>query len=250
MVLSYTDSSSRITYEFQDRIPTRRVAKGRVNLAALSLYGFYRNAVYNSYREKPDLAQDIKQRKPEFVTQENGIYQEPLYHYSVIASLGAMKEWQDPRQNMHVYTAYEMIEGKKHRIGFAHFQETKVDGRDVVYIAQAGVETRGKGIGRHLMESILSHYPAGTEFYILTRVFNTDAINLYGKRLGFKSIDEKEIHELGYDERYCGYRHTTTQEEIAGIKARQIENTSTMHYLDLDQENTDSSACTYRMAAL
>ncbi|ARH01140.1 hypothetical protein [Legionella micdadei] len=71
------------------------------------------------------------------------------------------------------------------------------------------------------MECILSHYPAGTQFYILTRVFNTDAKNLYGKRLGFEPIEEKEVSDLGYDARYCGFKHTTTVAEVEAIKARQ-----------------------------
>ncbi len=91
-----------------------------------------------------------------------------------------------------------------------------------MYIAQAGVQSRGAGIGRHLMECVLSRYPAGTEFYILTRVFNSDAKGLYEKRLGFKPIEDEEIIALGYDDRYCGFKHRTSPEEIDAIKSRQL----------------------------
>ncbi len=247
MALTYSDSSKQIIYEFQDRISTRKVAKDKINLAALSLYGFYRKTVYDSYRQNSGLSDDIKTRKPEFKTHEEGIYQEPLYHYSIAASLGAMLEWQDPTKNMHTYTAYEISEDKKHRIGFAHFQETRFQERQVVYIAQAGVETRGNGIGRHLMESILTHYPAETEFYIVTRVFNTDAITLYEKRLGFKPIGEKEIQELGYDTRYCGYRHISTKEELTAIKERQMEHPVSMRAaVDTEHSNDAGQFLTHK----
>lgn len=193
MPFTYTNSSSNVSYEYLDSIPSKKVAKGRINLAALSLYGLYKKSVYDSYKEKPDLAQDIKSRKKEFIERENpklinGLYQEPLYHYSIAACLGAMQEWNDPNEEMRTYMAYDNTRGAQCKIGFVHFNEKIVDNKPVVYIAQAGVEGRGKGIGKHLMESVLAHYPAGTEFYILTRVFNTEAKNLYEKRLGFAPI--------------------------------------------------------------
>jgi ribosomal protein S18 acetylase RimI-like enzyme len=227
MPIKYSDSSSTVSYEYLDCIPNKTVCKGKVNLAALSLYGFYRNAVYDSYKEKPDLAEDIKTRRKEFVEQvesstNNDLYKDPLYHYSVAACLGAMKEWKDPSEKMHAYMAYETVDGVKHRIGFVHFNEKVVDGNPVVYIAQAGVQFRGTGIGRHLMECVLSHYPADTEFYILTRVFNSEAKGLYEKRLGFKPIQDEEIIALGYDDRYCGFKHRTSLMEIDAIKSRQL----------------------------
>ncbi|MFC3909290.1 GNAT family N-acetyltransferase [Legionella dresdenensis] len=227
MPIKYSDSPITISYDYLDFIPEKTVCKGKVNLAALSLYGLYRNAVYDSYKEKPDLAEDIKTRKKEFVEQalsntNNELYNDPLYHYSVAASLGAMQEWKDPAEKMHAFMAYETVNGVKNRIGFVHFNEKLVDSKPVVYIAQAGVQLRGTGIGRHLMECVLSHYPADTEFYILTRVFNSDAKGLYEKRLGFKPIENEEVRALGFDDRYCGFKHRTSLEEIDAIKTRQI----------------------------
>ncbi|WP_412754199.1 hypothetical protein [Legionella donaldsonii] len=54
-------------------------------------------------------------------------------------------------------------------------------------------------MGRHLMNCVLTHDPAGTEFYILTRVFNSNARSLYEGRLGFTPIKEDEVKRLGYD---------------------------------------------------
>lgn len=226
MSFTYTNSSSSISFEYWDSIPSKKMAKGRINLAALSLYGFYRKSVYESYKEKPDLAPDIKIRKKEFIEKDNpvlngGLYNDPLYHYSIAACLGAMQEWKDPNKKIHSYMAFDNANGVKRRIGFVHFNEKVIDNKPVIYIAQAGVQCRGKGIGKHLMECVLAHYPAGTEFYIVTRVFNSDAKNLYDKRLGFTPIKEEEINQLGYDTRYCGFKHTTVQEEVDSIKQRQ-----------------------------
>lgn len=224
MPIKYADSLNPVSYEYSDCIPNEKVCKGKINLAALSLYGFYRNSIYDSYKEKQDLAEDIKTRKKEFIEPGNteGLYQDPLYHYAVAASLSTMQEWQDTTNNMHAYMAYEAKNGVKKRMGFVHFNEKMIGERPVVYIAQAGVQSRGTGIGRHLMECVLTHYPAGTKFYILTRVFNTDAKVLYENRLGFSPIEEEEIRALGYDERYCGFKHTTSLEEINAIKSRQL----------------------------
>jgi hypothetical protein len=122
---------------------------------------------------------------------------------------------------MKCYIACKYEKGRKSKVGFVHFKEDTVDGKPVVYIAQAGVQDRGKSIGRRLMECVLAHYPPETEFYILTRVFNTDAVALYQERLKFQPIGETEIKQLGYDERYCGFRHTTTESEVSAIKAKQ-----------------------------
>ncbi|KTD52983.1 Uncharacterised protein [Legionella quateirensis] len=72
------------------------------------------------------------------------------------------------------------------------------------------------------MECVLSQYPADTEFYILTRVFNSETKGLYEKRLGFKPIQAEEIIALGYDDRYCGFKHRTSFMEIDAIKGRQL----------------------------
>ena len=109
------------------------------------------------------------------------------------------------------------------RYGFINFVGKTVRNKPVVYIPQASVLHRGEGVGRRLMECVLTHYSAGTEFYILTRVFNTEAKVLYKDRLGFAEISDDEVTELGYDERYCGFKHTTTAEEIAAIKQKQYD---------------------------
>ena len=73
------------------------------------------------------------------------------------------------------------------------------------------------------MECVLSHYPAGTHFYIVTRVFNHEAKLLYSNRLGFTPINEDVIEQLGCDQRYCGFEHTTIDAEIQSIQDRKID---------------------------
>jgi predicted GNAT superfamily acetyltransferase len=236
--------AAEIEFDYCDQLPGNIVAlriKGesayKVNVSALHLYGFYRNSVYDSYKEKADLTVDIKERKSEYqeaaasqlATSE--LYKSPLYHYSIAASLGAMKEWKESNGRMKCYIAYQNINAHRTKIGFIHFIEQIVNDKKVVYIAQAGVLNRGHGVGRHLMECVLAHYPAGDEFYIVTRVFNTEAKNLYQKRLGFSPIEVNEIQQLGYDDRYCGFKHTSTPQEINAINGRKVQSmvTSSSH---------------------
>ncbi len=226
----FKDAAQKIEFVFYDQIPSKTVnlrIKGdpafRVNIAALHLYGLYRNSLYESYREKPDLAQDIKERKNQYYESKESLlskkpsYQSPLYHYSIFVSLDAMKEWRESKGKMKCYMAFQNDVSRKLKVGFVHFTEQVVSGKKVVYIAHAAVQNRGQGIGRHLMECVLAHYPVGTEFYILTRVFNSEAKNLYGKRLKFSPIEIDEIEQLGYDKRYCGFKRTTTESEVQEI---------------------------------
>jgi len=237
MPIFFKDTSADIQFEYHNTLPSETMTlrlKGeaayKLNVKVFHLYGMYRNSIHSSYNEKPDLAKDIKERKNEYQEKadsklsQSALYKDPLHHYSVVASLGAMKEWKDSNGKMKCYVAYQNQNGRKTEIGFVHFNEDVVDGKPVIYIAQAGVLNRGQGIGRRLMECVLSHYPAGTEFYILTRVFNTEAKNLYEKRLGFLPIGESQIKQLGYDNRYCGFKHTTSLDEVATIKAKQTTN--------------------------
>lgn len=236
MPIVFRDASAEVEFEFHDQLPKKTVnlrIKGesayKVNISALHFYGFYRNSVYDSYKEKADLAVDIKERKNEYKEDkesslsENALYKSPLYHYSIAASLGAMKEWKESDGKMKCYMAYQNKHGQKSKIGFVHFTEQTVNDKKVVYIAQAGVLNRGHGIGRHLMECVLTHYPSSTEFYIVTRVFNTEAKNLYQKRLGFTPIEANETKQLGYDDRYCGFKHTSTSQEINAINSRKMQ---------------------------
>jgi hypothetical protein len=233
MPISFKDQPNGIIFKYFPAIPAETMKlriKGepayKMNVAAFWSYGFYERTLYSSYKDKPGLAPDIKERKEEYKETSttrlgNSRYRDPLHHYSVAASLGAAKEWKDPAEEMKCYIAYQYRDGHKSKVGFVHFKESAIDGKPVVYIAQAGVKDRGKGVGGCLMECVLTHYPPETEFYVLTRRFNTDAIGLYQKKLKFDPIGEREIKQLGYDERYCGFKHTTTELEINAMKAKQ-----------------------------
>ena len=236
MLIVFNDLSGDFQFEYQEYLPKKTVnlrikneSIYKINISALHMYGLYKNSIYDSYKEKQDLAQDIKERQREYEEKSGTVlskttrFLDPLHHYSVAASLGAMNEWQDKDAKIKCYMAYKNVEGRNVKIGFAHFAEREVNNKPVVYIAQADVINRGQGIGRHLMECILAHYPPETEFYVLTRIFNTDAKILYGERLKFNLIEEDEIKQLGYDNRYCGFKHSTTPEKIDEIKNRQVE---------------------------
>ena len=235
MRITFIDSKNNVAFQYHKNLPEKKkkVKKKVLNVAALTLYGLYRNAVYSAYKEIASLATDIgaNQEIPlaTDIAHYEKQYQEPetsklltdpcyndsLYHYAIAASLGTLQDWRDGMQSYIVYD-------QKTKIGFVNFLEKKIDQKVVVYIAQAGVldPYRGKSIGRHLMECVLSHYPADTEFYIVTRVFNTKAISLYRNRLKFTPIDSEKIQQLGYDSRYCGFHHNTTASEIEIINSR------------------------------
>ncbi|MDR3492377.1 MAG: M15 family metallopeptidase [Gammaproteobacteria bacterium] len=215
-------NKEHISFEYHPLMPKNKEKK--INLTALQLYGMYRNTIYDSYKQKADLAQDIKVYKKQYTEPENSsfasssLYQNSLYHYSVMAALNAMSTWKSPVEKMQSYIAYQEKDGKQNQVGLVQFTEMEVHGKPVVYIAQAGVANRGLGIGKGLMECVLSHYPAGTEFYICTRVFNTDAKVLYNQALGFSPLPQEEVALFGLDARYCGFKHTITQTEIDKIR--------------------------------
>ena len=229
----FDDKNDAPWFEYCERAPDNFFPlgkrEGRINISALILYAIYRTVVFDSYELKPNLADDIRSHKNEYHEMTgsrlaaNPVYTNPVHHHSVAASLGAMKEWLDPKENMQCYFAYQNVNGHKRIVGFIHFQE-KIMGSDaVVYIAQAGVINRSTGVGRRLMECVLSHYPGGMHFKILTRVFNTEAKSLYQDRLLFSPMREEEVSHLGYDNRYCGFEHTTSDDEVAAIKKKQIK---------------------------
>lgn len=231
MPIVFQDSSAE--FEYHDLPPNRTVnlrikseSAYKVNITALHLYGLYRNSLCASYSEKPDLAIDILERENAYQDEsklaEGTSYKSPLYHYAVACSLSTMKEWSESNGAMKCYIAYQNNQGHRSKIGFVHFTEQTVNDKKVIYIAQAAVLNRGHGVGRHLMECVLAHFPANTEFYILTRIFNTEAKTLYHNRLSFSPIESNEIEQLGFDGRYCGFKRTTTQEEINAIKSNQL----------------------------
>ncbi|KPJ67796.1 MAG: hypothetical protein AMJ43_02185 [Coxiella sp. DG_40] len=230
-IFYFKDREDRIVFEYHETLPTERYlsikGKSIINLEAWALYGLYRDAVYNSYKQKADLAQDIRERDGEICPND------PLYDYAICSCANAISAWKDSANNIKCYIAYNTVDDKKEKVGFVHFNENVIDDRLVIYIAQAGVRIMGQGIGRRLMQCVLSHYPAGREFYILTRVFNTEARILYQNRLHFEPIGINEIKQLHYDERYWGGKHTTTKTEIDVIVNNKVELANAVPILDM-----------------
>lgn len=222
MKYKFKDTSDDTWYEFHETLPENtREYKVNINLAALTLFGLYRKTIYVSYGAKPDLAQDIKEfnSNPEHISHGRVIDKDDsLNSYAIYGSLSAIKEIAE--QKAKCYIAYQKdSNGWPKKIGFASFREATIDGKPVVYICSAGVRADyvGKGIGRRLMECILAHYPENTEFYILTRRFNSEAITLYRDRFNFEPISIEQIRQLEYDERYVGFKRKMTGEELVEI---------------------------------
>ena len=232
MRIQFSDRQDGVWFEYKNSIrqESRSIGKleGKINLTGLYLYGMYRNAIYDSYKKKVDLAEDIKSyphafsHKPGTFFSSDRLYMDPLYHYAVSGSASTMKEWINSEDEMKCYLAYKNIDGVKAITGFVHFEEKKINGNNAVYISQAGVLNQSSGVGRRLMECVLSHFAPGTHFYIVTRVFNNDARFLYSNRLNFTPLDENIMNELGCDQRYCGFERTTTEEEVCSILDRKI----------------------------
>src|SRR5579883_383020 len=124
MRIIFKDTSDEIQYDYWDALPDKTMTlriKGesayKINIQALYFYGLYKQSIYNSYKEKPDLAKDIRERKKEYQERsgselsKNSNYQDPIYHYSVAASLGAMKEWIESNGKMKCYIAYQNKNG-------------------------------------------------------------------------------------------------------------------------------------------
>lgn len=230
MPIKLNDIKGDFSFEYHDTVPNKpfkfKKISGEINATLLYFYGLYRTTVIDSYKQKPDLARDIKEWKMQYQEKDAKEADEMthLYHYGVTAALGAMQDWKDPQVKLKSFIAYDNQGGKKTKIGFVHFEEKEINQKKIVYIASAGTSIRGQSIGRGLMECVLAHYPAGTEFYIGTRIFNTEAKILYGERLKFSPLSQQEVQEVcGLDARYCGFKRTTTVEEIDTIRRKQIE---------------------------
>ena len=184
MPIVFNDLDADIYFDYTDKVPEKFVnlstkkkeSKPQLNLAILQFYALYRNTVYNSYSKKTEqenFASDIKSFAAPFKepNQAKIIEAQYVYNYAVASSINAMQEWKDPDGKVKSYIAYEKLNNHSRKIGFVHFVEKTLNNSPIVYIAQAGVLEQGKGIGRRLMECVLSHYPAGTKFYIGTRNF-------------------------------------------------------------------------------
>ncbi len=233
MKIKFKDKEDQIWFEYVDtpeKLPLKK--RGKVNLTGLYLYGMYRNTLYDSYKEKINLAEDIKVYPKVFDEHpsklDDTLYKDPLYHYSVAGCLAATNEWLNQEERIKSYVACELVKNHKNAgyhkriVGIVHFVEKQIDDENFVYIAQAAVAHRSAGIGKRLMECVLSHYPENTHFKILTRVFNDNAQKLYHEKLHFSPIEIEAIKQLGYDERYCGFEHTTSSTEIQLINENKV----------------------------
>lgn len=96
MKFAFKDKNDGVCFEYSEAPPQ---TENKVNLTALQMYGLYRNSVYDSYKEKTNLAADIKSFERVYSEtvdsklSQNTLYLDPLYHYAVSACLDATNEW-------------------------------------------------------------------------------------------------------------------------------------------------------------
>ncbi len=232
MIYTFKDTDDGLCFQFYDNLPENKgqykfSALNKINLCALTLFGMYRKTIYDSYSTNPDLAQDIKSfnQNPVHIENHRVVDQtDPLNNYATYGALLGVNKMQAEAK---CYIAYKKNDqGWPEKVGFISFYPGQVTGRPVIYISDAGVKCRGASIGRRLMECVLTHFPEGTEFYILTRQFNKEAISLYHDRLGFEPISQDEINQLDYDERYVGFKHVSTKVELDLMKDKRIDDSS------------------------
>lgn len=205
----FANYDDNIHFEYVQNLPINRQFYP-LNKTVLHGYALYRKTIVHSYGANPNLAEDIHQFQALYNDSRGA-----LHHYASNAALGAMQDWQDPEQNIKSYIAYD---GDR-MVGFVQFQEKAQAGQKFVYIANLVVENANQGVGTRLIQSVLAHYLVGTEFRIGTRVFNDPAIHLYRDKLKFTPLTADEVVVMGLDERYCGFRHTTTYQELVSINA-------------------------------
>ena len=223
--VAFKSNNDSIYFEYHDTPPEDIIQfrikdeqAYKINASALQLYFLYRKTLQNSCAEKKEkLAKDIQEFPKNFFTHPK-TEDNNLRHYSANVALSTVLEWIEQKKPVQCYIAYKHTKDGPIMAGFVHFYREKIDDKDVVYISQAGVALLNAKIGTRLMKLVLAHFEEGTEFYILTRKFNTEAIGLYNQKLGFTDIKSNEISQLGYDQRYVGFKHTTSFEEIKAIQ--------------------------------
>lgn len=67
----------------------------------------------------------------------------------------------------------------------------------------------------------MSHYLAGTEFQLATRVFNSNVKEgIAHSRMPFKQMDLDQIKAVGLDEHYSGFSLVTTEALLKDITSR------------------------------
>ena len=106
MRVQFRDRQDGVWFEYKDAAKQGHIIpvgknQGKINLTGLYLYGMYRNAIYDSYKKKEDLAEDIKSH-PYVFTEKTGsffekrrLYSDPLYHYAVSGSVSSIDAYSD-----------------------------------------------------------------------------------------------------------------------------------------------------------
>lgn len=208
----YADKANDIVYELNTAMPTIDKIKSKLTVRMLTLYGIYRNGLYDERIKKP-LDADIANVKPSYSYEKNS-----LYHYASHVSLDAMQEL-FKKEDGKCCVAYKSKGGTKIPVGFLVFHEKQVGDDCFVYISHVSVSQFRQGVGTKLLQAVMMSYPDKTKFYLCARKSNEAALSMYQK-LGY-TIDDRYVTKFDYNAEYfLGMSHTTKKEELSEMMRR------------------------------
>jgi hypothetical protein len=215
----FTFLDSLYFFEYSEASNQSRSSKPSDHPTVTAMFDLFRDTLYDSYQSLPSLTRDITEFKPAEDQDKSG---DPLYDYVVNVTKRDFASYLDPQENMHSYFAYKIVDGEKKLAGFVNFQSKIINHSPKIYIALLGVVNRGHGLGKGLVDCVLSHYEPNTEFYLIARRLNIPACELFGRKLKFNASTGDGTKEFGFDERYCGFERTTTAAEIDEINSSKM----------------------------
>lgn len=221
----YIDQRTGIVYEVTREMPSFDKLKSQLTVRALTLYGMYRNGLYDTRIAKP-LDADIAVFEPKYDYDHTKACaanaSNHLYHYASHVAIDALQELFKHEKGQ-CCTAYRMMGNRKIPVGFLVFYEKIVEAQKIVYISHVSVGPFRKGIGTKLIQAVLMIYPADTVFYLCARRTNEDAHRVY-QHIGFNP-DSQYLQPFGYNPQYfIGMSHRTTPEQLKEIKCHFTEN--------------------------
>jgi len=223
------DPRTCIVYELTDHMPRITRVNSRLTARMLSLYGMYRNGLYDT-RIDQELDADIAIFKPQFdyeFTDKSGKANNHLYHYASHVSIDAMQEAFKLKDGK-CCVAYRNQNGRKQPVGFVVFYEKVIDAQKMVYISHLSVSELRQGIGTKLMQALMLHYPANTTFYLCARQRNVHALQTYEK-LGYV-YNTKYLKDFGYNPEYfTAMQHVTIANELKQMREG-LESVNADHY--------------------
>jgi ribosomal protein S18 acetylase RimI-like enzyme len=220
----YFDQKASVSYEVRHNMPSFDQTKSQLTVRALTLYGMYRNGLYNTRINKP-LDSDIAIFEPKYdyehTSDSTGIANNSLYHYASYVGIDAMQELFKQKDSQ-CCVGYKTFGRRKIPVGFIVFYEKTIDGQKLVYISHVSVGQFRQGIGTKLIQAVLISYPPDTSFYLCARRTNQDAHRVY-QQIGF-NFNHQYLNHFSYNpDHFVGMSHQTALEQLHEIKKNLTE---------------------------